>query len=933
MIGRAPTGAHTWLLNLPPTRRQTRWVIAIASCQIAAFALVAPFAQTPLAQVNGFLTAFAGIIFVTNLVTSVLLFSQFAIQRDRALLVLACGYFLSALLIIPNVLTFPGAFSPTGLLGAGLQTSLWLYWFWHLSFALALLGYGLMRSKKSEPGPVQASPLAVIVQSIALLLALAGGLTLLATAGQDYLPVVYADRISRGPVPSRLRGVWPIMMLVSVSGLAVLWFRRRSLLDQWLMIIALAAILENGLIPFYTMRYSLGFYAIRLFTLLTSTIVLVVLLAETMRLYGNLQESERRLRSVIDGIPGFVGILASNGDVEALNRQILEYSGQSLEELKNWTTNGTFHHEDLPQLVEVMTKAIASGVHYRYEARLRRRDGEYRWFDVRGVPVRESSGRIARWYALLTDIEDRRRSEARYQNLFQAMSVAFFELDYSSSRQILRALRDEGVQDFRGHFKENPHLIREIMCTTFVVDVNDRTVALFGRGNKEELLTSVGAFWPEESLGDYVEAVLATIAGNDKFSTETRVRRLDGTIFDAQFTLRYVTEDKTRGLAGVIDITERKRAEVALGESEAKFRAAIDGIAGFVAIMAPNGKLESVNRQIIEYFGRSLEELKDWGTGDAVHPEDLPRVLESFERSLATGTPFHHEVRMRRFDGEYRWFENRGAPIRNESGDVTRWYCLLTDIEDRTQALARLQKMQSDFAHINRVNTMGELAASLSHEILHPIATARNNARAGMRFLEMSPPNFDEVKEALGCVVRDVDRAKDIVGRVRNQIKKAPPRREQFDLNEAVRETLVMVRSAIARNKIAITADLKDELIRVQGDRVQLQQVIVNLILNAVEAISSEENGARELSIRIEQHRAGDGGVLVQVRDSGPGIDRGNVDRVFEPFYTTKSTGVGMGLSICRSIINDHGGRLWAEANEPRGAVFQFTLPHAQEGL
>lgn len=372
------------------------------------------------------------------------------------------------------------------------------------------------------------------------------------------------------------------------------------------------------------------------------------------------------------------------------------------------------------------------------------------------------------------------------------------------------------------------------------------------------------------------------------------------------------------------------RSEASLRESERNLRSAIDGIAGLVAIMTPSGELETVNRQIIEYFGRSIEELKDWGTGDAVHAEDLPRVLDSFKTSLAAGTPFHQELRLRRFDSEYRWFENRGAPIRDESGRITRWYCLLTDIEDRIQALARLQQMQSDFAHINRVNTMGELAASLSHEILHPIATARNNARAGMRFLEMNPPNLEEASEALRCVVRDADRAKDIVARVRDHIKKAPPRSEPFDLNEAVREALVMVRSVIARNRITVNTHLMDTLIPVQGDRVQLQQVVVNLILNAVEAMGSDEKGARELSVGVEQDQP-DGGVLVQVRDSGPGIDPGNADRVFEPFYTTKISGVGMGLSICRSIINSHGGRLWAEANEPRGAVFQFTLPPAQE--
>ena len=383
-----------------------------------------------------------------------------------------------------------------------------------------------------------------------------------------------------------------------------------------------------------------------------------------------------------------------------------------------------------------------------------------------------------------------------------------------------------------------------------------------------------------------------------------------------------------RGYRGTgTDATAVINAQEALRESERQLRWAIDGIPGLVAVAAPNGELETVNRQVLDYFGRPAEELKNWGTIDIVHPEDLPRIVEIFKRSIVAGIPFHYETRLRRFDGEYRWFEARFVPVRDDPGCIVRWYVLLTDIEDRTQAQARLQQMQSDFAHINRVSTMGELAASLSHEILHPIATARNNARAGMRFLEMNPPNLDEAREALGCVVRDADRAKDIVGRVRAHIKKAPPRRESFDLNEAVREALAMTRSVIARNRIAVDIDLMNELLPVQGDRVQLQQVVVNLILNAVEAMGSEEKG--ELSIRIEQGEGG--GVLVQVRDSGPGIDPANVEQVFEPFYTTKVSGVGMGLSICRSIITGHGGRLWAEANEPRGTVFQFTLPSWQE--
>jgi C4-dicarboxylate-specific signal transduction histidine kinase len=272
-----------------------------------------------------------------------------------------------------------------------------------------------------------------------------------------------------------------------------------------------------------------------------------------------------------------------------------------------------------------------------------------------------------------------------------------------------------------------------------------------------------------------------------------------------------------------------------------------------------------------------------------------------------------------------------GALFQECSNEGVAFVLDLTERKRAEEEHERLRQLESDLAHVNRLSIMGELAASLTHEILHPIATARNNARAGGRFLEMSPPNLNEAREAISCVVRDVDRAKDIVGRMRDHIKKAPPRREPFDLNEAVSEVIVMVRSAIAKNQIALSTRLVDGLVPVPGDRVQVQQVVMNLILNAVEAMSSDEKAIRELSIRTEQSPA-DGGVLVEVRDSGPGIDSRNSERVFEPFYTTKTSGVGMGLSICRSIINAHGGRLWTEANDPRGAVFQFILPAGQEG-
>jgi C4-dicarboxylate-specific signal transduction histidine kinase len=301
------------------------------------------------------------------------------------------------------------------------------------------------------------------------------------------------------------------------------------------------------------------------------------------------------------------------------------------------------------------------------------------------------------------------------------------------------------------------------------------------------------------------------------------------------------------------------------------------------------------------------------------------------DRALREKRGFAFEFRIVLPDGTVKHIEATGRPLFSADGELVEMVATHIDVTKRKRAEEeheRLRQLEDDLAHVNRLSVMGELAASLAHEVLHPIATARNNARAGIRFLEMNPPNLPEVKEALACIVRDADRAKGIVDRMRDHIKRVPARSEPFDLNAAVDEVIEMVQSAITKNKVSVRASLNG-LLPVRGDRVQLQQVVLNLILNAVEAMSAVETGLRELSISTSQIQAG--GILVAVHDSGPGIDPEHLDRVFAPFYTTKSSGIGMGLSICKSISAAHGGRLWAEANRPRGARFQFTLPADSE--
>ena len=363
-----------------------------------------------------------------------------------------------------------------------------------------------------------------------------------------------------------------------------------------------------------------------------------------------------------------------------------------------------------------------------------------------------------------------------------------------------------------------------------------------------------------------------------------------------------------------------------LRASQVRFRTFVDHATDAFLLLDDDWTVLDVNRRACDGLGYSRQELIgrhksefDVGLDDA--------SIQRLKQRMVAGEAITFETRHRRKDGTSFPVEVRVGPF--EQGG-RRYLCLVRDISERRRADERLRQLESDLAHVNRVSMMGELMASLAHEILHPIATARNNARAAMRFLDMNPPNMAEVGEALACIVRDADRGKNIVDRIRDHIKKAPPRNDRFDLNEAIQEVIEMVRAPIEKNRVSVRTRLAAGLTSVWGDRVQLQQVVLNLILNAIEAMGSVEERGRMLSIRTAQRGAA--GILVAVHDSGPGVAPEHLQRVFEPFYTTKNSGLGMGLSICRSIIDAHGGRLWADADQPRGTVFQFTLPAAQEG-
>jgi PAS domain S-box-containing protein len=332
-----------------------------------------------------------------------------------------------------------------------------------------------------------------------------------------------------------------------------------------------------------------------------------------------------------------------------------------------------------------------------------------------------------------------------------------------------------------------------------------------------------------------------------------------------------------------------------------------------------------VNKRWTEFTGLSVEQSSGAGWQRAVHPEDLVRHSEKWRISVATGQLFEDEARFRRATvGDYRWFLVRAVPLRDPYGKIVKWYGTLTDLEDRKRAeqeRERLRQLEDNLAHINRVTTLGEMAASLAHEIKQPIAAAITSANSCIEWLAHEPPNLDRARAAAARIDKYGNRAAEIIDRIRAFYKKSPPERELVDVNRIVHEMFTLLKGEADRYSVAMRTELAAELPVIVADPVQLQQVFMNLMLNAIEAM---KDAGGELTVKSQLQ---DGQLQFSVSDTGPGLPAGNVDQIFSAFFTTKSKGSGMGLAISRSIVESHGGRLWATAHNGHGAAFHFTLP------
>ncbi|WP_199170643.1 PAS domain S-box protein [Caulobacter sp. FWC2] len=618
--------------------------------------------------------------------------------------------------------------------------------------------------------------------------------------------------------------------------------------------------------------------------------------------------SERTLSLMLDTIPCMVWSTTAEGHVDTVNKQFCDFVGLSAEDLIEAGFHTQFHPDDVERMFAEWQAMMASRTGGDIEGRARRADGEYRWVICRCGPLLTADGEVVRWYGVNLDIEDRKRAEAAVTASERNLSLILDSLPV-----LVWSARPDGSADF----------------------VNQRFLDY--TGSLEETLLEFG--FTDRFHPDDVERMLADWSRNldgEASLMQGRIRRFDGAYRWFLFSGQKLTDASgaVRWFGVNVDIEDLKRTEAALTASEAALRDSerrlqqiVSSIPGLTWSSDANGATTFWSPQYLDYAGVALEDVLGFGFTNFIHPDDRDTTLEQWGEMIATGTSGESELRLRRADGQYRWFLIRASPFFDEDGNLTQWFGVNVDIENRKRAVEDLRQSQSHLAHMTRMTTMGELAVSIAHEVNQPLMAIVTNAGACLRWLDGAQTDIAMARQAAERIVRDGHRAGDIITSLRNLARKTAPRLERVGVEQVIQVVLDLLQGELQRQGVTAKAQLEHSPIIILGDVTQLQQVVLNLIMNAIEAMAGGHEGPKRLTV---QARIREGEAIVSVSDTGPGLGSDDPDRLFEAFFSTKAEGIGMGLSICRSIIEAHGGKIWARTNRTQGSVFSFTLPLAE---
>ena len=625
-------------------------------------------------------------------------------------------------------------------------------------------------------------------------------------------------------------------------------------------------------------------------------------------------------RQIIDSSPALIHTGRPDGYLDFFNRTWLDFIGQPLESLLGWKWTSYIHPEDVEALVQKWRKSIATGERFEGTARVRGADGGYRWMLYHHLALRDGDGRIIKWNGSSLEIQQRKQAEeqirwstqelqrgafylAEAQRLQSTLNVIPAHAWYALPSGGLAFLNEEAA-DYGGLPKDHP--LRSGIDT---------------RGAWDSHIPFLHPDDHEEARRVWSTCLRTGRAGEVSF----RVRNAEG-----EYRWFLSRAEPLRASDGILlywigvnhDIDDAKRAEQALQRGEAELRRSekelrevIDTIPTMAWSALPDGSNAYVNRRFVEYSGLAAEQAAGSGWQVAIHPDDLQQHLSKWRASVATGKPHESEVRFRRADGQYRWHLDRGVPLRDETGNIVKWYGVVTDIEERKQAEFYLAKA-------SRLTTVAELSASIAHELNQPLMSVLANAQAGKRWLAANPPNLLETNASIERIIRDVRAADQVMQHIRGLFKQESFEKKQASIRDVLSEAVRFLHGDPRKHNVPIDWQLEEHLPTVSVDLTQIQQVFINLISNAMEALEGSQSSPH---IIVRASSTDQNQMLIQVIDNGPGV--ADHERIFDAFVTTKKNGMGIGLAVSRSIVDAHGGRLWADNNPAGGATFNVTLP------
>ncbi|MGO8088785.1 PAS domain-containing protein [Rhizobium leguminosarum] len=639
---------------------------------------------------------------------------------------------------------------------------------------------------------------------------------------------------------------------------------------------------------------------------------------EEVRALEALRDRERELSQLVDMVPVQIRRLTPEGEPVFFNKRLIDFFGLDVGDMDkpgmsrlSSVIHTLVHPDDASRLLKTVHHSLASGDPFSIKYRMRRFDGAYRWVDGRAEPLRDQSGAIMQWYVISVDIDDEMRAQEALRDRERELSQL---VDMVPS--LLWRLNPEGAPTF---FNQR------------LIDFLGLDIADMEKPGVSRLAALIEAAVHPGDAASLEQALNHSFATGERFSSQYRLRRADGVYRWVKGSAEPLRDHSGRivqwyGLSH--DIDDQLRVEEALRERERSLWQLVETLPAMIDCAAPDGEPIYRSQQLRDFLGYNLEELDGTGktrldgTLDAgVHPDDVAGVKENYARSLSTGEPYARRHRLRRHDGEYRWVETRAAPMRNAEGVIVQWNVICLDIDGEVHAEEDLRRAREGLARASQVASLAELSASIAHEVNQPLAAVVANSHACQRWLMAEPPNMERAQRTVERIIRDANSAADVVSRIRALFKQSADRRIPSTLSGIVNEARNLMADEAWRRHVRMEVEVDATLPFIAIDRVQIQQVLINLIRNGIEAMDAT-TGDRVIEIRVRQI----GNILqTEISDRGQGIDF--PEKMFEPFFTTKENGMGMGLAICRSIVELHGGRLWAEKNNPCGATLIFTLP------